>query len=166
MKNKAFTLIELLVVVLIIGILAAIAVPQYQVSVGKSKYATLKAKTKALAESVNLYYLSTGGQKPLQFSDLDIDLPNISYDTSDPTGFDIYFNDDGQCVVWTNDNNMVSCFFKNRSMGYYFYWNTLKEKYCYANTSNNAYLKVCEQETGKTKAEATCSDYGYCIYWY
>ncbi len=61
-----FTLIELLVVVLIIGILAAVAVPQYQNAVrkaqGREGHAVIDALDKALAD----YYLEHGSYLQLQ----------------------------------------------------------------------------------------------------
>lgn len=74
MNKKAFTLIELLVVVLIIGILAAVALPQYQKAVEKSKAIEGLTILKSVYSAVNAYYLANGTY-PTSFNQLDINLP-------------------------------------------------------------------------------------------
>jgi len=58
--NKAFTLIELLVVVLIIGILSAIALPQYQKAVEKARAAEALSLASNLQKAIDVWVLENG----------------------------------------------------------------------------------------------------------
>ncbi len=72
--KKAFTLIELLVVVLIIGILAAVALPQYQKIVEKSRASQALALLASAYEHATVYYLEHGNY-PTSFAEMDFDVP-------------------------------------------------------------------------------------------
>lgn len=55
-SNKGFTLIELMIVVAIIGILAAIAYPNYQESTAKSRRGNAQAELLGLSSALERYY--------------------------------------------------------------------------------------------------------------
>lgn len=97
-----FTLIELLVVVLIIGILAAVAVPQYELAVEKSRISEVISITKAVEQAADVHVLGSG-YDDISFwgrnAALDIDV-NASMQCS-PQYQDLcdskYFNYQGYC---------------------------------------------------------------------
>ncbi len=57
--KKGFTLIELLIVVVIIGILAAIAIPKFSATREKAYFAAMKSDLKNLASQQEIYYSDT-----------------------------------------------------------------------------------------------------------
>ena len=63
-NKKGFTLIELLIVVVIIGILAAIAIPKFSSTKEKAYVATMKADLKNLTNVQEAYYADNGKYAP------------------------------------------------------------------------------------------------------
>jgi prepilin-type N-terminal cleavage/methylation domain-containing protein len=61
---QGFTLIELMIVVAIIGILAAIAIPQFANLVSKSQEGATKGNLGTLRSSLSIYYGDTEGTYP------------------------------------------------------------------------------------------------------
>lgn len=85
-NQKGFTLIELLVVVLIIGILASVALPQYERAVAKSRASEAWTNLRAIETALQVKRLSDGksekfptnGNEDYNFEDLDVSFDGAS----------------------------------------------------------------------------------------
>ena len=142
MKNKnAFTLIEILVVVLIIGILAAIALPQYNMAVLKSRYVQAMTLADAIWKDQQDYYLANGSYTD-DIDDLSITLPpyikrngkvNVVYSW-------------GQCVINNYDGKEVYCTISGNTFYLRRYNNN--NRTCIASNTNTLAIKLCEKQLG------------------
>ncbi len=81
MQNKrAFTLIELLVVVLIIGILASVALPQYARTVEKARMTEAITLVRAIAKANQVFYMANGRYANYnELELLDVEIPGEDY---------------------------------------------------------------------------------------
>ena len=154
-KNKlGFTLIELLAVVLIIGILASIAWPQYRRSISRAEAVEAMTNLRTLGDSARRYR-AANGSFPLELRGMDVSFFDATSDTG-PT-FDI-----GKFQYKFTSTRIEAC---RLGGNYCFYWtyydpyNTMeKDVLTCRKLSNGKYDWLCES-LGKTPVYPGASEY-------
>ena len=135
-KKAGFTLIELLVVVLIIGILAAVALPRYEIAVEKSRLAALVPLGRAVRDAQDAYYMANGKytNNPEEL-DIKIDCPDkyeCDFSTSET---------ESKFVIRKANNEGYSLVF---SYGMRTGAEGANVNYCAAKKSNEKGMRVCK----------------------
>ena len=142
---SGFTLIELLVVVLIIGILASVALPQYQKAVDKARYTQAMTLLESIWQGEQLFYLENGKYSQ-SLDDLDIELPTPQKNDIK----NVYEYSWGNCIL--HDTGYIKCSVTIGSGGaWYFAWPGSQGRSCWAFPPNNERAHdLCRAMTKKT----------------
>lgn len=82
-SNKGFTLVELIIVIIILGILAALAIPQFSASTDDAKKATLQGDLAVMRNAVSLYYHQHNSVYPGSVDEADGTTPVKGTDAGD-----------------------------------------------------------------------------------
>ncbi len=166
---RAFTLIELLVVVLIIGILAAVALPQYQKAVAKSRMTEALAILKTLQQAQEAYYLANGTYTGT-VANLDIDIPaeqiasNFSgSDASHPQRYMYSCLADGLCMAVAYDKKNLPTLqvaLSNLSQFVYDYGNRPNTLLCLSSNISGVAENICKSMSTSSSVQQN----GYTYY--
>ena len=157
--RQGFTLIELLVVVLILGILAAVALPQYQLAVDKAKFHTLYPLAKRTKDAQELYYLANGVYAT-KLNDLDLSFPEdwtvTDRASTKPGGYAVNIGDE-----YITANMGLS----NAFVIYYDHTSKQGAFYCYAYGTTQRPYRLCRSLTSQAGTENVTCGGGPCGYW-
>lgn len=156
-KNAGFTLIELLVVVLIIGILASVALPQYQAVVARSRYQQAVLVAEAVVKAQRLYYLANGSYTT-HFDDLDIQMPvggTFSGGGEDNEWLNYPWGGCYMTQVYVNCSVQEKLLYESHYAG---------ERFCIALNSKEDSNRVCRGETGAAPQLNAATKYNYYSY--